>query len=94
MLQSPVKREFELLEVFINMVETEYKAPGLEAWDIVIVVLYFLIVLGVGLFVSILHFGFVVILQAAGAVNLWKRVICFHLCGCMLSLNIVYLSGS
>lgn len=53
MLQSPVKREFELLEVFINMVETEYKAPGLEAWDIVIVVLYFLIVLGVGLFVSI-----------------------------------------
>lgn len=52
MLQSPVKREFELVEVFINMVETEYKAPGLEAWDIVIVVLYFLIVLGVGLFVS------------------------------------------
>jgi len=50
MLQSPVKREFELLEVFINMVETEYKAPGLEAWDIVIVGLYFIIVLGVGLF--------------------------------------------
>ena len=35
------------------MVETKYKAPGLEAWDVVIVVLYFLIVLGVGLFVSI-----------------------------------------
>ena len=35
------------------MAETEYIAPGLEPWDIVIVVLYFFIILGVGLYVSI-----------------------------------------
>lgn len=92
MQQTSIKREFELLEVFINMVETKYKAPGLEAWDIVIVVLYFLIVLGVGLFVSVNFLFFAVILQAAGTVNLWKRVICFQLCGFLLILNIVYLS--
>ena len=51
--RSLVKGEFEQVEVYTNMVETKYKAPGLEAWDVVIVVLYFLIVLGVGLFVSI-----------------------------------------
>ena len=37
------------------MAETQYKPPGLEAWDIVIVVLYFIVILGVGLFVSISH---------------------------------------
>ena len=31
----------------------QYKPPGLEPWDIVIVVLYFFIILGVGLYVSI-----------------------------------------
>ena len=34
------------------MVETQYKPPGLEPWDIVIVVLYFIVILGVGLYVS------------------------------------------
>ncbi|XP_068743589.1 sodium/myo-inositol cotransporter-like [Montipora capricornis] len=32
------------------MAQNQYKPPGLEAWDIVIVVLYFVIVLGVGLY--------------------------------------------
>ncbi|KAL9966230.1 hypothetical protein ACROYT_G024275 [Oculina patagonica] len=32
------------------MAEAHYKPPGLEAWDIVIVVLYFFIILGVGLY--------------------------------------------
>lgn len=36
-----------------KMAETQYKPPGLEPWDIVIVVLYFVIILGVGLYVSI-----------------------------------------
>ena len=35
------------------MAEVQYKPPGLEPWDIVIVVLYFVIILGVGLYVSI-----------------------------------------
>ena len=39
------------------MAETRYKPPGLEAWDIVIVVLYFIVILGVGLFVSIPQFS-------------------------------------
>ena len=34
------------------MVETHYKPPGLEPWDIVIVLLYFIVILGVGLYVS------------------------------------------
>ena len=34
------------------MAETHYKPPGLEAWDIVIVVLYFIVILAVGLYVS------------------------------------------
>ena len=34
------------------MAETQYKPPGLEAWDVVIVVLYFIVILGVGLYVS------------------------------------------
>lgn len=32
------------------MAETQYKPPGLEAWDVVIVVLYFIVILGVGLY--------------------------------------------
>ena len=35
------------------MAEAQYKPPGLEPWDIVIVVLYFIVILGVGLYVSI-----------------------------------------
>ena len=34
------------------MAETQYKPPGLEAWDVVIVFLYFIVILGVGLYVS------------------------------------------
>lgn len=37
----------------IEMAEAHYKPPGLEAWDIVIVVLYFIIILSVGFYVSI-----------------------------------------
>lgn len=36
----------------LKMAETQYKPPGLEAWDVVIVVLYFIVILGVGLYVS------------------------------------------
>ena len=36
-----------------KMAEAQYKPPGLEPWDIVIVVLYFIVILGVGLYVSI-----------------------------------------
>lgn len=43
--------------VVLIMAETQYKPPGLEAWDIVIVVLYFIVILGVGLFVSIPQFS-------------------------------------
>jgi len=38
------------------MAEADYKPPGLEAWDVVIVVLYFIVILGVGLYVSIANY--------------------------------------
>ena len=41
------------IKAAFKMAEAHYKPPGLEAWDIVIVVLYFIVVLGVGLYVSI-----------------------------------------
>lgn len=36
------------------MMALDNRAPGLEVWDVVVLVLYFLVVVGVGVYVSIL----------------------------------------